>query len=157
LLIISSIGVNIARYPQVGRAIEPAAGATDTAGSSQSASTAQSIEKLGADQLPIKPEVTAAATNEKRPEVSAGEPRADRVAPTAPQQTRPTPNQVEKGVPIVDVQPIMPARDNQPGNSESPSGRDQVQRLPPIESRDQAAFENGTAVDGINYSSTATP
>ena len=64
LLIASSIGVNIVRYPQVGRSIEPStAGAAETA-ISQSSSSAQSIEKIAAEKSPNKPVAAAPAARE---------------------------------------------------------------------------------------------
>ena len=67
LLIASSIGVNIARYPQVGRTMDAAAaGAAETASPLQNAGDIPHVEKADADQSPVGQEKAPPAVTEKR-------------------------------------------------------------------------------------------
>src|SRR5206468_648153 len=104
--------------------------AGEPASTPQSANSTQIAEKSGAEQLPIKPDVAAPATIEKRTDIAAGSPQVGRVVPQAPPSVS---AQVDKDVPIVDVQPMVPVSDGQPNGTESPANQSRVQRLPAVE------------------------
>jgi hypothetical protein len=155
LLIASSIGVNIARYPRVGRTMDAtAAGAAETASPSQTASEAPRVEKPEANQLPLRPEVAAPAVRETLPDVASGDPHSDRMVALAPQ---PVAAQKDTSVPIVDVRPMVSVGDAPTIGMESPVNPSRFQRLPPVESSGQVSFDGGVTDDGASYPTTATP
>ena len=156
LLIASSIGINVARYPRVGRTIDPApAAAAESASPSQTADEAPRAEKrVDRDESPVRPQVADPAAREARPVVADGEPTADRMVAVTPQTM---PAQIDKSVPIVDVRPMVSASDTQTSCTDSPANAKRFQRLPPVESNGQFSLESGVADDGAGYPATATP
>ena len=137
LLIACSIGVNIARYPQVGRALDPPCAATaEPANLSPAASQTPPVETTDkADLTPVKPEVAAPVAEEAKPAAGERESRAvSAAAPSAP------PAQTDLTVPIVDVRPMAPAG-RQANGGGSPAGDGEVRRLPAVESNGFAAAD----------------
>ena len=153
LLIASSIGVNIARYPSVGRPLDPpSAGTVEAASPPQTASTAPAAEKADIDQSPGKPNTPA--TREARPNVANNDLPSDRMVAVAP---LPPAAQTDGNVPIVDVRPMVSGGDTQANVTETSMNRSRVQRLPAVDSGSQFQLEADSAVDGKGYSTTSTP
>ncbi len=153
LLIASSIGVNIARYPEVGRSVEPAVqtGAAETTNSTPPAQQSDLGERANPDSLPRR-EITALAPTENRPIGGALDSKAAAGTP------RP---QLGPAVAILDVQPRVPVAGlpTAGGGAIPPSGDGEVRRLPPIEPSTSTAGDLQDAwIDAAEpYPATATP
>ncbi len=155
LLIASSIGVNIARYPQVGRTIDPArAGAAETASALQAADETPRVEKAAAELLPAKLEAAATAARDTRQGTANGELAADRMVAVAP---RPVQQQSSGDIAIVDVRPMVSVQEAQSANSESPASQHRVERLPNIDSGEQLSSDSGSINEELSYPATNTP
>ncbi len=168
LLIASSIGVNIARYPQVGRTVDPpqpsdATQSTNPAAANR-ASAAQSsslAERANPDSLPASDREFEAA---KSPEAGAGDslgnaqiqqPRDSRLGPgTAP--ARP-----QLAAAILDVRPMVPVASLPAarGPADLPAGNDEVRRLPPVQPNVSAIADPQAAGpdEARPYAATSTP
>jgi hypothetical protein len=163
LLIASSIGVNIARYPQVGRTVD-AGQRTDAAGTVTPAQTVQQpriVETANLDSLPA---------SETRIESA----RSSQVAAVAPTENprgegsfNPKPavgtalSQPLPAVPILDVRPMVPIA-NLPAAAAAAdplAAANQVQRLPPVEPTVSAAgeFQAARPDEAGQYPATSTP
>ncbi len=163
LLIASSIGVNIARYPQVGRTLN-AGQRSDAAELANSATVAQHsgpVATVNPDSLPahkteIEPakslHVAAAARLEK---ACVETPCDSELAPVA---NRPQP---VPALPIVDVRPMVPVAGlpTATGEANPPAGRDEVRRLPPVEPSASAVADVSAAEpdEAQPYTATSTP
>jgi len=162
LLIASSIGVNIARYPQVGRTIN-AGQRTDVAEPIKSAPAAEESSRvetanqdsLAANKIEIEPA--------KSPQVAAVAPlEPARVEEfSAPQPAAGNPHSPSgSNVPILDVRPMVPVASlRAAGESEPPGSSDEVRRLPPVEPSVFAVDESQAAGSGDPqpYLATSTP
>ena len=155
LLIASSIGVNIARYPQVGRAIDPSQAAAAEAASAAPAAQSSSGETASADALPAKADGRTAEA--PRPVDAARElvqtQRATEKSPAPP------PLPASTDVPIIDVRPMLPAASEPPGEDHSATATDELRRLPPVEDNALAVVntEPDTTDIGTAYPATSTP
>jgi hypothetical protein len=155
LLIASSIGVNITRYPKVGHSIDPAfAGAAETPTVSPSASEASRVDKADANQLSAKPEFAAPTAHETQPRAVNNDSPTDHVAAVVPQ---PTTAQADGNVPIVDVRPMVSVGDAPSSGTEAPANQNGVQRLPTVANGNQFPPEPNSADVGESYPTTATP
>jgi hypothetical protein len=157
----SSIGVNIARYPQVGRTDESAE-PTPTAEAVNSAPAAPQTggvenanpESLSAREIasgPAKSSQSAALVPVENPPVASSRDS------TAAGTVRPLPDST---VAIVDVQPMIPIAGPTPtdGIGEPPAGYNEVQRLPPVDPSASAAADlQATPVAVAPYPATSTP
>ena len=163
LLIASAIGINIARYPQVGRTVD-AGQRTDAAETPNSTSTAQAADRpeaadpnlLPRNEVEIEPQKLRPAA----PVVSAVHTHAEKhrnpKAKAGPPCIRP-----ELAVAILDVQPIIPISSPQPASdaTNSPAVYDEVRRLPPVEQSGSAIAEiQALRLDEAQpYTTTSTP
>jgi len=156
LLIASSIGVNIARYPQVGRTLVPApaeaAGTVNPSPTGDSRSTADESPRVETanttDPNPVKT-ATALPTAEEQQRLVK---RALPVEPVSAKPAAPVP--METTVPIVDVRPVA-RTGHQANGSDSPPEDGEVRRLPSVE---VTGFRNADSeVIAANYPTTATP
>ena len=162
LLIASSIGVNIARYPQVGRTIDAGqrTGATEPANIAAAARQTSPIETVNPETLPPReseseparpPQAAAVApTTNPRPEGPSGPPP---ISGTAGPQPQPA-------VPILEVRPMVPVASLQTaGGADPPVGADEVRRLPPVEPAGSAVAELPAAEldEAQSYPATPTP
>ncbi len=162
LLIASAIGINIARYPQVGRTVDTGQ-RTDSAEPTKSAPVAEEpsrVEMANPDSLtasnikiePAKPPQVVAVVPPKTARVEESvspKPAAD-VARLKP----------EPVVSILDVRPMVPvARLRTTGEADPPPGSDEVRRLPPVEPSGSAVPEiQATGSDNaLPYIATSTP
>jgi hypothetical protein len=163
LLIASSIGVNIARYPQVGQTMgaDERARAAETADFSPAAQQTNLVETANQDTRqagetgaePAKPQAAATVAQNEQPRVA--EPIEKKPADS------PAPSQPGPVVPILDVRPMVPVA-SLTGATASQDPRacaDEVRRLPPVDSRVspitdlQAAETDGSEA----YAATSTP
>jgi hypothetical protein len=155
LLMASSIGVNIARYPQVGRTIHTAqANAAETANPPQAKGQTLPAETFKSDYPPAKTEVAADTVEEPRPLTAKSESIPDRTIAQAA-----APVQKDIAVPIVDVRPMAPLARPRSNGGDSPAGGDVVRRLPPIEANrlTEADIESACTKVGAAYPTTSTP
>jgi hypothetical protein len=153
LLIASSIGVNIARYPQVGptAANEPPINAI--ANGSNDPGEAGLTQSTTAVDLASSPEAknrspltkSGAELPERRPPVAVAN-RAD--VPPPPQG---------REVPILDVRPLVPVGRKQ--TTGSPAEFSELHRLPAVDPAISACAENAaTGIDAnATYPATITP
>jgi len=163
LLIASSIGVNIARYPQVGRMAdaEQRTNAAESANSAPAAMQSTLIEPSNPDSLSADEAAVEAA---KSPQVAAvvptENPRVEEPVDPKPAAGA-APAQPSPAVPIMDVRPMVPVTSLQ-GAAGAPAlrpGSEEVRRLPPVEPSVssitdlQAADSDGTGA----YTATSTP
>ena len=162
LLIASSIGVNIERYPQVGRTID-AGQRTDAAepvNSPPAAPQSGRVETANPDALPAR----EAEIEPAKPSQVATVPPAEnaRVEEASnPKQTAATAHsQPEPAATILDVRPMVPATDlPTAAGADRPAGADEVRRLPPLEPGTSAIAEPQAAASGaaVQYPATSTP
>ena len=136
LLIASSIGVNIARYPQVGRSIE-AEQRTDSAepmNSAQAATQSSRVETANPESSPISESQNEPA---KPPQIFAVPAKDTEVAKSNTANPANSAAHAEPGpaVPILDMRPLVPVASLQAvsGRVEPPKVYDEVRRLPPVE------------------------
>ena len=157
LLIASSIGVNIARYPQVGRMAEPGnASAAEPAGLPQTASQSQPVETADRDMPTAKAEAGPAT---EKPRSPAQEPQ-QRQPFSVVQTERPAPPaQADAAVPIIDVRPMVPVANLTGHTGGSPAPANELRRLPPVETAGTAGTETNSlpGVEAAAYPSTSTP
>lgn len=162
LLIASSIGVNIARYPQVGRTVDTGQ-QTDTAGTANSAPAAQQPgvdqtahpDSLPARETGIEPAKSRQVAAVTPPESTHGRGSFD--SGPAAGTARPLP---EPAVTILDMRPMVPVASLRAagGTANPPAGYDEVQRLPPVEPRAAVAETQATGPDAAQpYETTSTP
>ena len=164
LLIASSIGVNIARYPQVGRTVDAGQrpDAVETANSAPAQQQANVVEPASPNpQLTSKAEIepaqpaqaaaVAVAENLRAEESNTSQPIADSA-------------QLKSAglVPILGVRPMAPIVGTQPAldSPGMPEDVDAVRRLPPIDpnvptAADYQAVETEKATTA--YPATSTP
>jgi hypothetical protein len=155
LLIASSIGVNIARYPQVGRTAEPApASAAETASPPQTAGEVPRAEKQETDRTPVKPETPASTVREPSPSTANLEPIPNRVVAV---DAIPIPAQSTKDVPIIDVRPMVSVGDTPANGAETSAYSSRIQRLPPVENSGLVPLDSGGVGERSNYPTTTTP
>ena len=164
LLIASSIGVNIARYPQVGRALDTGQ-RTAEAENANPAPAAQPSGLVGTanpDALPARETRNEPA---KLPQVTATAPvetahAQERIDPK-PADDDTARSQPQPAVPILNARPLVPIAGLQAaaGATDLSAGSDQVQRLPPVEASVSAISELETAGpdEAQSYTSTSTP
>jgi hypothetical protein len=158
LLIASSIGVNIARYPQVGMAVDSGAAVQsaevlNSASAAQQSSPAESSgpasskpDAVGKDQAE-SPKPCAGAAEEILHKEPRTEPTASATAPSDP------------AISIVNLRPMVPVSSSRAGAADPPAIEDEVRRLPPVELSassiaSQAASDPG---EGARYPATSTP
>jgi len=163
LLIASSIGINIARYPQVGRTID-AGLRFDMAQAENSALNAQPSSRLET----ANPDSQLASKTDSQPE------KSPQIATTAPTELvrdkelgEPKPpavtghSQPEPLLPILNVRPMVPAATLQETGAAAnpPLGSDEVRRLPPVDPGLPAVADlQATASDeGVQYPASSTP
>ncbi len=155
LLIASSIGVNIARYPEVGRLADPrTVAAAEPANWPQATSQPAPAETANADHQPPRTE-SAAQVAEQSP-----------LAQQQPPGTFPTIHterpvllaQPDVAVPIVDVRPMVPVTNLTANERPAPTANG-VRRLPPVYSAEATAVEFGSTrgIDASAYPATSTP
>lgn len=160
LLIASSIGVNIARYPQVGRTVGsvPPADPAKSADSVPGANPADGIkaanpDSSSADPIACEPAKPSQAIADAR----AGGAKAIDLPPVASQAL----SGAQAVVPIVDVRPMLPVARLQAATSTaiSPAGYDEVQRLPAVDPSVSATrvVQSTGSDDAKLYPTTATP
>ncbi len=155
LLIASSIGVNIARYPQVGRTLVPApaeaAGTVNPSPAGDSRSTADESPRVE----------TANTTDPQRVKTATVLPTAEeqrlvkQELPAVSVSAKPAaPVPMEAKVPIIDVRPVA-RTGHQANGSDCPPEDDEVRRLPTVE---VTGFSNADSeVTFANYPTTGTP
>ena len=163
LLIASSIGVNIARYPQVGRAIDAgqrsdSVESTDPGPTAQQSNLAEKVnpDSAAASETKIEPAKTSQAgtvppaenkadVNHCNPQSSAGE----------------SSSRIESNVAIVDVRPMVPVANlpSAANSTDAPLSYDEVRRLPPVEPDAPVVPDAQGAGTGVTerYPVTATP
>jgi hypothetical protein len=163
LLIASSIGINIARYPQVGRTID-AEHRADVAQPSNSAPTAQQPSIVESPN-PNSPQAS---------EAEIGPAKSSQVAAVAPVESphfeeplipkpaaSPIRSQPQPAVPILDARPMIPVARLRKlaGEADPPAGYDEVLRLPPVEPNVSPLAEPQSAGPDENgpYPATSTP
>lgn len=164
LLISSSIGVNIARYPQVGRMADPNERIDTTATAKvspdsppaqqasrdETASPDSSLARETQIEPARSPQVAAPAKNTK---VEA------RIDPHAESATAGL--QRPPAVPILGVQPMVPIASLRPAGTvaDAPASYDDVRRLPPVDSSGLTVADSETAEFGetLPYPATVTP
>jgi hypothetical protein len=159
LLIASSVGVNIARYPQVGRT-------ADVESFSQETTVTQPVANQPHANQPM---VDRAAVNgaqpqaevlpENLPQVAATCPRAqpDVATPVPQSPTIAAGTVLQREVPILEVRPMVPVvRLQETGKSADFNG---LRRLSPVDPHLSADAENATEGPGARepYPATATP
>ena len=163
LLIASSIGINIARYPQVGRTID-AGQRIDMAQAENSALNAQPSSRLET----ANPDSLLASKTDIQPENS---PQIATAAPAEiarvkePDYLKPPAvtgqSQPEPLLPILNVRPMVPATTLQEtgASANPPVGPDEVRRLPPVDPGLSAVADlQATASDEVvQYPASSTP
>jgi hypothetical protein len=164
LLIASSIGVNIARYPQVGRTIDDAPAGTVT----------QAKAAVPADAPPLTPASNglkaenpgALGASGIEPEPAKSLQFAAGGAADSPQGTKrrdpdmavvPVPSAPRTEVPILDVRPLIPVAS--PEAASSGAELNSLRRLPPVVGNAWPSAPQLDAVPGARepYPETATP
>ncbi len=135
LLIASSIGVNIARYPQVGRTVD-AGSPTDAAQPVNSAPVAQQaslVETAKPDSLPVgKPEIEPAKSPQAAAVAAPENMRVEGPCDSKPVAGNAGP-QPEPTVAILEVRPMIPIA-SLPAVADGcdpPASDDELRRLPP--------------------------
>jgi len=163
LLIASSIGINIARYPQVGRTIDvkQRTDADEPADSAPATLQSSGVETVNPDSLranaaeiqPARPSqiATAAPTETARTE----EPCVPK-PPASGGQLKSDPP-----LPILGVRPMVPiaSLEAMRSSADPPDGNNELRRLPPVEPGVIATPElqaTGTG-ETIQYPATSTP
>lgn len=152
LLIASSIGVNIARYPQVGRSVEPAeqVGAAETANSTPVSQQSDLVETANPDALPGRRATEPAQPSQAVP-----------VAPLASPPVEGAPRAQGPAVAILDVRAMVPVAGLPAvgGTASPPTAFDEVRRLPPIELSASAASDLQETRPNLAepYPATSTP
>ena len=163
LLIASSIGVNIARYPQVGRTIDAGqrTDAAETANSAPAAQQSDLMETPNSDSLPsrdaaIEPARLSQVSAVAPPENARVEKPFDPKPVAGATRTQPPP-----ALPILDVRPLVPVASlpTAAGAAGPPAGYDEVRRLPPVEPGTGAVAEHQAAGsdEARSYTATSTP
>jgi len=150
LMIASSIGVNIARYPRVGHSIDPQVGRTNDHGQ---ADVAPAEPAQAANPEPITLPPPPVETAQAVPPTKANESASNGEAKQQSGMVTPV------TVPIIDVRPMAPAANSQTDSGNSPAADDQVQRLPPVETNGftMQDAEPASPNDSASYPTTATP
>ena len=168
LLIASSVGVNIARYPQVGQNITSSrtVDVPATPNSRPAANQPDLVETAGSSSLPAskpqdepaKPPQAAAVTSAKKVASGSGHIIAHSDSKLKVAVNRPP---LQLTIEILDVQPMVPLT-SQPtlANAASPPARlDEVNRLPPVAKAppviDELQAMAGDAAE--QYPATSTP
>jgi len=163
LLIASSIGVNIARYPQVGRPVDTRQ-RTDSAESADSAPAAQQLSRvetsnpasLSASETEIQPAKSPQSAVVAPTEIARVEEHGDSRPATSTPPSLPAPP-----LPILDVRPMVPVTNLRAtaDAADSPTGYDEVRRLPPVERGIPAVADLQTAGTdaAAAYPATSTP
>jgi hypothetical protein len=155
LLIASSIGVNIARYPQVGRMIDPGqAEAAEPASPAVAASPVPPVETPHAELSPAKP---ATGTPPQIPQEATSGVNPSPGRKTTEVKPSTAPAQVQVAIPIVDVRPMVPVASLQSGDAIS--NRNEVRRLPLVDNIGFASAdaEGNLASSANTYPTTSTP
>lgn len=157
LLITCSIGVNIARYPQVGRPVE-AGRPADAAQSADSALIRQQSTLVETANPDLSPPRETGIEPTKSPQVA----KVTRTENTRVEKHRdPKPAigtaRPVQAVAILNVRPMVPIASLPTANSGAAS--DEVRRLPPVQSGVSAVTEiQSAAADGAqSYAATTTP
>jgi hypothetical protein len=160
LLIASSIGVNIARYPQVGRIVDAGqpTEVVDTARSTPPAQQSSCVETANVDPSPTrKSEIEPAKPPQAAAVAPAEPPRPSDPVDAKPVAPTPTP-QPQPAATILDVRPMVPVASLQAA-TDPPTGNDEVRRLPPLEPAGSAIAElrAGQPDETESYTTTSTP
>jgi hypothetical protein len=162
LLIASSIGVNIARYPQVGQPVEAVerTGAAETANSAPAEQQPGLVETANPHCLPPREIAVDPAGSPQAAAVAAGPTPVEgnldlrRAAGIVGPQA-------DRTVAILDVRPMVPVASlpTAGGVGEPPAGYHEVQRLPPVEpSAPTVADLQAAGPDAVGpYPATSTP
>lgn len=167
ILIASSIGVNIARYPNVGRTAEPgSASAVEPATSPAPASGCPASESPATSQtqpvdtpdrdMPAAKADAAPAT--ETPSPPAQEPQQGEQSPLV-QAGRPAADvQADTVVPITDVRPMAPVG-NLTGSSGDLPRAGEIRRLPPVDFAASTVTDFGPvqSLSTSAYPRTSTP
>jgi hypothetical protein len=163
LLIASSIGVNIARYPQVGRTVDAPQppDATEAANSAPAAQPAGPAEMGDPDSARAKATEIRPAKAAQVIAVAPGEnARADAPFDPRPAAGTVAPHTVPAAT-ILDVRPMVPVAILRAaaGEADPPAGYDEVRRLPPVEQSVSLVTELPAAGSGEagQYPATPTP
>ncbi|MGO9113481.1 MAG: hypothetical protein ACLP9L_29980 [Thermoguttaceae bacterium] len=163
LLIASSVGVNIARYPQVGRTVdaEQRSDATGAANSAPLAPQSSFAEKANPDSLSAS---EAQVEPAKPPKVDASAPVENAGAEPlcgSKQAAGTALSGIGSAATILDVRPMVPVATLRAVGSlaDPPVGYDEVRRLPPVEPSVSAVADPQTAGSDVaeSYTATATP
>ena len=163
LLIASSIGVNIARYPQVGRPVDASqrTDAAETANSSPLAQQSGPVETGNPGPLPAREMIIEPEKSPQVPAVSAAKNAQDEKPFSAKPATGTARPQPGPPVSILDVRPLVPVASLRAtaGEANPPAHYDEVQRLPPLEQNGSAIAEPQAAGpdDTQSYTATSTP
>ena len=162
LLIAGSIGVNIARYPQVGRTAD-ARQPTDAAQPANAALAAPRlipVETANPDPLPVRKTEIEPVRHPQGSEIA----RAENVPVEAPLDPKPATGSAHPrpvpAVTILDVRPMVPIASLPAvaGVATLPADSDEVRRLPPVEPGVSAITEIQTGGHGAqSYTATSTP
>jgi hypothetical protein len=153
LLIASSIGVNIARYPQVGRLADPGTAAA----AEPENSPPPAIGRPASQTPPAGAESGTRVAEEWPPRPADHLPPAG--FPTIQTAQPAPPVQPEVAVPIVDVRPMVPVANLAADRGNFATGANDFLRLPPVEFNGAAMRDLGSAqtLDASAYPSTSTP
>ncbi len=160
LLIASSIGVNIARYPQVGRAVDAAqrSDATEMENSARKSQPSGLVEGARPDCLPAnEPQVDPP----RPPQAGAAGP-AEIAGVQQPNDSKPAVgSQPQPAATILDVRPMVPVASLQAvaGQAEPLVDHAEVRRLPPVEPGGAvvADLQAGGGDEAAPYPATVTP
>ena len=161
LLITSSIGVNIARYPKVGRTLEAEqrTDAAELANSMPSAPQSSQVETAHPDSLPardieVQPETSTQVTAVARAEIARTE-EHDNTKPAADAAH----SMPVSPLPILDVRPLVPVATMRAAAADITPGYDEVRRLPPVESGVPPVADSLAAgsYESQPYPTTSTP
>jgi hypothetical protein len=151
LLIASSIGVNMARYPQIGQAVDkgqPADGAhaVDTARSPEPSIVIQGESE---NALAATATVADATTPRQAKAVTAVDKPQDESPSDSLPVVNPLPAQPAPEATILEVRPLVPVPGlrTAPATADVSNLRDEVRRLPPVDSE----------VPGVEVSSPDNP
>ena len=163
LLIASSIGVNIARYPQVGRTVDAGqrTDAPETTSPAPAAQQASPVETIHPDSLPARETEIEPAKSPQVAEVAPAEkPRVEEPLDPKPPAGAARP-QPAPAATILDVRPMVPVAGlgTVAGTADPPAGYDDLQRLPPVEPTVSAVTElQALGPDEAQpYTATSTP
>ena len=163
LLIASSIGVNIARYPQVGQTADTGqpADAAQPAPPVPAAQPASLVERTNPDPLPARETKIEPAKSPVLPAVAPAK-NTHVAAPVDPHPAaKMAPAQPEPVVTILNVRPLVPIASLPiaTGGAEPLAGSDEVRRLPPVKPGVSAIPEiPAGGSDGARpYPATGTP